>query len=167
MSGSLLTQSGGTVVPLGELRTSSARDDALVTYSLGSCVGLALYDPVQAIAGLVHCMLPVSSLDPQRAVAEECVFTDLGVMRLLQTMFDCGVERENIVARVAGGASMNSDECPFNIGERNCAVLRRVLWRNNILLAGEDTGGSSARTMKIRVSDGRTIVRTNGISKVI
>jgi chemotaxis protein CheD len=150
------------VVGIAEMKVSADPRDALVTYSLGSCVGLSLYDPAGPMGGLVHCMLPLSKLDAEKALTSPCMFTDTGVLALLQAMFDLGAARERLIAKVAGGANLLDDQGLFRIGERNHAVLQKVLSKNNIRLAGEDVGGTAARTMTLDLASGRTAVRSGG-----
>ena len=149
-------------VGISEMVVTDAADDVLVTYSLGSCVGLALYDPVACIGGLIHCMLPLSKIDPAKAQKNPQMFTDTGVPSLLQSMLNMGAEKKRLVATVAGAAKPLDDKGTFKIGERNYVVLRKVLWKNNILIAAEDVGGTAARTMYLHMVDGRTTIRSNG-----
>ncbi len=149
-------------IGISEMKVSNRPDDVLVTYSLGSCVGLSLFDPVAGVGGLIHCMLPLSKIDAAKAQAKPCMFTDTGVPALLQAVFDLGAERRNLIAKVAGAASLLDDKGLFKIGERNYTVLRKVLWKNNILIAGEDVGGTAARTVYLFMDSGRTIVRSGG-----
>ncbi|HOZ46096.1 MAG TPA: chemotaxis protein CheD [Candidatus Hydrogenedentes bacterium] len=150
------------VIGIGEMKTSTNPDDVLVTYSLGSCVGLSLYDPTRGIGGLIHCMLPLSKIDPDKARGNPERFTDTGVLCLLQALLDLGAERSRLIAKVAGAASLLDEKGLFRIGERNHTVLRKVLWKNNILIDGEDVGGTAARTMYLYMNSGTTIIRSAG-----
>ena len=149
-------------VGIAKMKVTDERDAMLITYSLGSCIGLSLHDPVRGIGGLVHCMLPLSSMDMQKAKARPCMFTDTGVTMLLAELFRLGAQRHNIVAKVAGAAMILDDKNIFRIGERNHTVLRKVLWKNNILISAEDVGGTVARTMALHMSTGRTTLRIKG-----
>jgi len=144
------------------MRVSSNPSDVLITYSLGSCIGVAFYDADVKIGALIHCMLPLSRIDPQRAQVTPCMFADTGVPLALQMMFDMGAEKRRIVAKVAGAAKMLDDNDTFRIGERNWIVLRKILWKNNILIAAEDTGGSIARTMLLEIATGKTSIKSRG-----
>lgn len=150
------------VVGIGDLKTTRQPGDVLITYSLGSCVGLSLYDPVAQVGGLAHCMLPLSKIDPRRAEVNPGRFTDTGVVTLLQMLFDQGAERKRLVAKIAGAARLLDEKGVFKIGERNQIVLRKVLWKNNILIAAEDVGGTAARTMSLYMDSGRTTIKSNG-----
>jgi len=151
-------------IGISEMAVTDGPEDVLVTYSLGSCVGLALFDPAIRIGGMIHCMLPLSKIDPQKAAAHPAMFTDTGVSALLQEMFNRGADRKRIVATVAGGGSLLDEKGLFKIGERNYAVLRKVLWKNDILIQGEDVGGTAPRTMYLYMATGKTLVKSNGRS---
>jgi len=149
-------------VGISEMQVSTTAEDVLVTYSLGSCVGLALYDPVACIGGLIHCMLPLSKIDPAKAAAKPCMFTDTGVPALLQAMFNLGASKKHLVAKVAGAAALMDEKGMFKIGERNFTVLRKILWKNDILIAAEETGGTIARTLYLYMDTGRTVIKSQG-----
>ncbi len=136
--------------------------DVLVTYSLGSCVGLSLHDDNCGVGGLIHCMLPLSRMNEKKASARPCMFVDTGVTNLLQEMFDRGAQRKNIVARVAGGAHMLDRKRTFRVGQRNHAVLRKILWKNDIMIEADDVGGTVSRTMFFHVGTGDTAIKTGG-----
>jgi len=150
------------IVGISEMAVSNQVADLLVTYSLGSCVGLALYDPAAQIGGLIHCMLPLSKTDVAKAQSKPAMFVDTGVPLLLQTIFDMGAERRRIVAKVAGASCLLDDKGLFKIGERNYTVLRKILWKNNILIASESVGGTIARTLSLHMDTGRTTIKSGG-----
>ncbi len=149
-------------VGISDMKVSQDPEDVLITYSLGSCVGLTLYDPVAKVGGLVHCMLPLSRIDPEKAKANPYMFTDTGTQNLIQSMFDLGARREHLIAKVAGASNLLDTKRMFRIGERNYTVLRKVLWKNNILIASEDVGGAKSRTLSLYMKDGRSTIRTKG-----
>jgi chemotaxis protein CheD len=157
-----MTRTLESVVGISDLRATADPEETLVTYSLGSCIGLSLYDPVAGVGGLLHAMMPVSTADPVKAAGIPAMYTDTGATALLQAVFDLGATRRNIIAKVAGAASQMDSACMFRIGERNYMVLRKVLWKNEILIAAETVGGSASRTMYLEMASGRTLVRSNG-----
>ncbi|MCE5229373.1 chemotaxis protein CheD [bacterium] len=150
------------IVGIADMKLSSSKDDVLVTYSLGSCVGLSVYDPVACVGGIIHCMLPLSKIDPAKAEQNPLMFTDTGAMTFLQEIFNMGGERGRLVAKVAGCSSVLDDKGLFKIGERNYTVLKKILWKNNILIAAEDVGGNASRTMSLHMDSGRTTIRSGG-----
>lgn len=148
------------VVGISEMHVTTDSSAVLVTYSLGSCIGLSLYDPRAQVGGLLHAMMPLSSADPSKAAARPAMYTDTGVTALLQALFDRGATRRTLIAKVAGGASNLDNSGLFRIGERNYMVLRKILWKNDILIAAEDVGGISARTLLLEMATGRTLVKS-------
>ena len=149
------------------MKVTTSPEDVLITYSLGSCIGLSLYDPVAHVGGLIHCMLPLSRIDLSKAKDRPCMFTDTGVTALIESLIGRGAKMCNVVARVAGASQIMDDRGTFRIGERNYTVLRKILWKNGILIAAEDIGGNAARTMALYMGDGRTTIRVNGVEKVL
>lgn len=153
------------VVGIAEYLVSDVPDEVLVTYSLGSCLGLSLHDPVAGIGGLLHAMLPLSSADTRKAALQPAMYTDSGAHALLQALFDAGATRSNLIAKVIGSASQVDDSQLFRIGERNYAVARKVLWKNGLLIAAEDVGGSVSRTVYLEIGSGRTLIRSEGTTR--
>lgn len=149
-------------VGISEMKVSREPDDVIVTYSLGSCIGLSLYDPQVKVGGLIHCMLPLSRIDQEKAKANPEMFTDTGVPRLIQQVLNMGGSRKRLIAKVAGGAAPLRDNGVFKIGERNYVVLRKILWKNDILIASEEVGGTIARTMYLYMDSGRTTIKSGG-----
>ena len=148
------------VVGISELGVSPDAAKTLVTYSLGSCLGVAIHDARARVAGLIHCMLPLSKEARKRDDFNPAMFVDTGVVVLLNSLFELGATREGMVVKVAGcGSPM--DQCNrFRIGERNYTVLRKILWKNELMITGEDVGGSCPRTLRLSVSTGVTTIRT-------
>ncbi|MGD9546788.1 MAG: chemotaxis protein CheD [Candidatus Krumholzibacteriia bacterium] len=150
------------MVDISDMKLSRDPDDVLVTYSLGSCVGLTLYDPVAVVGGMIHCMLPMSKIDPDKARLRPYMFVDTGVAAMLGELYAMGAQRQNLIAKVAGAGSPLGREETFRIGQRNYTILRKFLWKNNILIDKEDVGGSKARTLYLYMADGRTTVKSEG-----
>ncbi len=155
------------IVGIAEYRTATRPEDVITTYSLGSCVGLSLYDPSTGVGGLGHFMLPLSKANPEKARVNPVMFTDTGVTELLDALFQLGARRSSLVARVAGGASMHDDQGLFEIGKRNHTVLRKLLWKNNILIQAEEVGGTIPRTMTLYMNSGQTTIRNAGKEHVL
>lgn len=151
------------VIGMGDGFAGRGGDFALVTFALGSCVGLTLWDPLARVGGMLHSQLPVSSLDAQRASSEPFLFTDTAVTELLRRVYGLGGERSRITARIAGCS--DNGETTFRVGKRNLAVARRVLWKNDILLKAEEVGEPRPRTMVLDMSTGVTTVRSNGAER--
>lgn len=129
--------------------------DRIITIGLGSCVGIALYDNVQKKAGLSHIMLPDSTAFTN--IDNPYKYPDLAIPILLEKMIKSGCNKRNIVAKIAGGASMFdfSDKSMIsNIGERNGIAVKKVLNELDITIQAEDLGGKKGRTMIVESSTG-------------
>lgn len=155
----MTTKANELVIGIGEFAVAPS-GDSIVTFSLGSCIGLTLWSPELRVGGMVHSLLPLSKADRDRAQREPAVFVDTGVSGLLQQMFDKGASAESLVVCVAGGGNIMDSGNKFRIGERNHAVAKKVLWKNNLLIAHEDCGGNTPRTMRLCTQAGVTTIHT-------
>jgi len=136
--------------------------DTIVTHALGSCLGLMVYDPVAKVGGLLHAMLPLSKINPDKAKANPYMFVDTGVPTLFKALYEIGGQKTRMVIKAAGcGNPLGKNEM-FKIGERNYTVLKKLLWKNNILLESEDVGGALSRTVHFNIATGQTIISSNG-----
>jgi chemotaxis protein CheD len=147
-------------IGISEMRVSNQFDDVLITYSLGSCIGVTIYDPVEHIGGMIHCMLPTSKVDAQKARSFPCMFVDTGVPLLFNEAYKLGAKKERIIIRVAGCSQILDDKGLFNIGERNYITLRKLLWKNSLLINSEDVGGNDSRTLYLEIDTGKVIVKS-------
>ena len=155
------------VVGISEMITSSQEGDTLVTYSLGSCIGVTVYDPVVRVGGMIHCMLPLSKIDQQKAQKIPAMFVDTGIPSLFESAYRLGAQKERIILKVAGASRILDEKGTFKIGDRNYATLRKILWKNNILIASEDVGGAIPRTMHLDIDTGLVTIKSRGnISKL-
>lgn len=155
------------VVGISEYAVSSDSEETLITYSLGSCVGLVLHDPIAGVGGMLHAMMPASKTNPDKAAQCPAMYADTGAQLLLSEMFERGATRANLVAKVIGAGSHVDQANLFRIGERNYTVVRKVLWKNGILITSEDTGGCSSRTVTLEIATGATIVKCDGSAREI
>jgi chemotaxis protein CheD len=150
------------IIGVGDYAVSELKDQKLITYSLGSCIGLTLYDPTSRVGGLLHAQMPLSRMSPGRGEERPGMFVDTGVTVLLQTLLELGASRRSLIACVAGAAALFGDRDTFDIGRRNYMVVRKLLWKNKILLAAEDVGGGFSRTMWLEMATGRTRLKRQG-----
>jgi chemotaxis protein CheD len=150
------------VVGIADMGVCQDLQAGLITYSLGSCIGLAIYDPVARVGGLLHYMLPESQIDPQKAQKKPFMFADTGIPLLFKEAYRFGAAKNRIIVKVAGGSQILDDSGFFNIGKRNYMALRKILWRNNVLIKAEDVGGQVSRTLRLEVATGRVWVRYSG-----
>jgi len=151
------------IVNIADAKMSNCLDDILVTYSLGSCIGVAVYDPEVKVGGMIHCMLPLSKVDPVKAETHPFMFVDCGVIRLLTMLFDQGLVRSRAIVKIAGCSQILDKGNLFRIGERNHTVLRKVLWKNGLMIKGEQIGGNASRTMRLEIATGRCTIKSGGV----
>lgn len=135
--------------------------DILVTYALGSCVGICLYDNVTKIAGLSHIMLPSSEMsrDPKQAMR----FADTAIPMLVKKMGAAGAGTNRLRAKIAGGAQMFSavsNTSLSNIGQRNVEAVRAMLGRLRIPIIADDTGKNYGRTLYFNAADGTMKIKS-------
>ena len=150
---------GQIVVGISDRKISRNPADTLITYSLGSCLGITVYDPVAQLGGMMHCMLPIAGADREKAKANPFMFVDTGMTTFLQELFDLGVTRKNAVIKVCGGARVLDTKDLFRIGERNFIIFRKIMWKNGLMIAAQDVGGSGARTMLFEIASGKVTVK--------
>ena len=137
-------------------------DGELITYALGSCIGICLYDPFIKLGALVHIMLPIN-MEANRT--SPLKYADTGIRMTLTKMEQMGAKRIRIVAKIAGGAKMfevAGNGSLGNIGERNIDSVHRILQQERIRLLCEDVGGSTARTLSFDVATGEGLIKTYG-----
>ena len=155
--------SRNVIVDIAGAAISDAPDEVLVTYSLGSCLGVVFYDTVLHIGGMAHCMLPLSQLDTHKAEERPFMFVDVGVPRLLEELFKRGCRKKDLITRVAGVSRVMDNNNLFRIGERNYAVFRKIMWKNGMLIQREAIGGEASRTLRLEIATGRLVVRSGGV----
>ncbi len=152
------------IIVVGDMKTGE-KADLLITHALGSCLGLMVYDPQEQVGGLLHAMLPLSKINREKAQVNPYMFVDTGVPTLFKTLYDMGAKKSRLVVKAAGcGNPMGRNEM-FKIGDRNFTVLKKLLWKNNILLEAEDVGGTKSRTVNFDLSTGQTIISSGGVKE--
>ena len=150
------------VVGMAELKVAEA-PDKLVTYGLGSCVGVTLYDPLRRIGGMVHVMLPDSSL--YAGHNNKAKFMDTGIAELLNVMAAAGASKVGLRAKVAGGAHMfglTHETDIIKVGLRNGEMAARILEKYRIPIMARELGGTFGRTIILDTADGSLQIRTVG-----
>lgn len=150
---------GESMVVVGISDMSVIRESGhLITYALGSCVGICLYDAATKISGMSHVLLPEAAMCPsERNVMK---FADTAVAELLRRMEFMGASRFRITAKIAGGARLFGGAGGIQIGDRNVATVKAELNRLRIKLVSEDTGLDYGRTLEFHAGDGRVLVKT-------
>lgn len=150
------------VVGVADMMASNDPGVELVTYSLGSCLGIAVYDAQRRVGGLLHVMLPSGSIDPAKAARSPCMFVDTGIPLLFRAVSGLGADPRRCMIRVAGGARMLDAGDVFCIGQRNDARVTEVLREGGYTVHARDVGGLSYRTIRMCIGTGQITVQTPG-----
>jgi len=152
------------VVGVADMVASNDANADIITYSLGSCLGIAIYDPVKKVGGLLHIMLPDSKIDSVKAVSAPFMFVDTGVPRLFHSAYDLGADRNRLIVKVAGGSQLLDEKGVFNIGERNFIALNALFAEKGITIHAKEVGGGSSRTMRLDLSNGNVTIKPPGVA---
>lgn len=149
-------------VGIGDCQLSKDPDCVLITYALGSCIAVTIHDPVLGIGGLLHFMLPESSLDPAKAERNPFLFADTGIPLLFRQAYQLGSDKKSLRVTVAGGAQMVDSQGTFAIGKRNCLAMRKIFWKAGVLVHAEHLGGTVSRTVRLEMKSGKVMLREAG-----
>lgn len=150
------------IVGISDLAVSNNPSVTLTTYSLGSCLAIAIFDPVVRVGGLLHIMLPDSSIDPVKAAAQPGMFVDTGVATLFRAAYQLGAEKQRMRIAVAGGSQIMDTGGFFNIGRRNYEALTQLFHRHGLRIAAEQVGGLVNRTMYLSLATGEVRLKVSG-----
>lgn len=152
------------IVGISDMRISSRKNQILVTHSLGSCLGLAVYDHEAGVGGLIHCLLPMAREHRKNHQLNPCMYVNTGVPHLIKAMYAKGARKERLVIKAAGCGRMVNISNTFDTGAANLKALATLLERNELRLSGSDTGGSIPRTVRLHLETGRVVVSSCGKS---
>ena len=136
--------------------------NGITTLGLGSCVGIALRDKNNKVGGLAHIMLPDSTVIANQTNLAK--FADTGIVELLKQMEKLGAVKRNVVAKIAGGATMfaMSSRTNLNVGERNVEAVKAKLKELGIPILAEDTGLNFGRTVIFYPETGDYVIKAVG-----
>jgi len=147
-------------VGMADYKVGSA-PSTIISYGLGSCIGISLYDPQTKVGGLLHIMLPDST--QARPTDNPAKFADTGLPLMLKHVLALGAVKTRLVAKIAGGAQMfafqNATDI-MRVGSRNAEAAKKILKAQGIKIIGEDTGGTYGRTVSIDLNTGVYKVKT-------
>lgn len=150
------------IVGVADMKVSNNPADAVVTYSLGSCIGLVIYDPAVRVGGILHYMLPESGIDKEKAAKKPFMFADTGIPRLFKAAYAMGAKKPRIKIFVAGGAEILDQNGFFNIGKRNYLALKKMFFKNKVIIDKQEVGGNINRTVRIEIATGDIFMKTSG-----
>lgn len=151
-----------TIVGVSDMKVSGNKEEELITYSLGSCIGVVIYDPKVRVGGMLHYMLPESSLDKEKAQRNPFMFADTGIPALFKSTYSLGADKKRMRVVVVGGAQILDQKGFFNIGKRNHMALRKLFFKNGVIVDYEDVGGNVNRTIRINIGNGEIHMKTSG-----
>lgn len=146
-------------VGVGDLAVSNDTDCALATYALGSCIGVIAYDWAARAGGILHLMLPDSSILPGKAATQPAMFADTGLPRFFQHLHGLRIERSRLQLLVAGGAHMIMGQDPFRIGESNWRATVDYLTKNGYTLQHVQVGGTVNRSVTLELATGMVKIK--------
>tara|TARA_R110002072_G_scaffold228234_12_gene385373 strand:+ start:5465 stop:5995 length:531 start_codon:yes stop_codon:yes gene_type:complete len=157
----------GLVVGVADMAIGSVDDGQIVTYALASCIGLTAYDPIARVGGLLHFMLPQPSPKSEPKELKQFMYATTGMPRMFRRLVERGAEQNRLILIAAGGAEILAGAAHMAIGKRNRTMVRKVLWKMNLALVAEDTGGSVARTMSLDLATGEVRIRSQDCNQVL
>jgi chemotaxis protein CheD len=153
------------IVGIADCQTSKDPNATLVTFALGSCIGIAMFDPSSSSGGLLHILLPDSTLDSVKAAKNPSMFADTGIPALLDRCIRMGMPKTRLRIWLAGGASMMDEREVFKIGKRNQMAVRKALWKAGLMIYSEDLGGMAPRTVRLDLRTGSFWVNSSGTNQ--
>ncbi len=153
------------IIGISDANVSNNPQDILETLSLGSCIGVCLYDRTTTIGGILHYQLPSSTMNPGRAKQNPLMFADTGMKFLIDKILTMGANVKQLQVKIAGGAAMDTGPNGFDIGKRNYLAIKKILWQHRMFIKAEDIGGSSPRNMYMDIADGTVKIKVNGSEK--
>ncbi|MFA6448319.1 MAG: chemotaxis protein CheD [bacterium] len=146
------------VVGVSDMKVAKA-EGVIVTHSLGSCIGIAIHDPAAQVSGILHFQLPSAEGNKEKAALNPCMYADTGIPELFRSAYRLGADKRRIIVKVAGGSNIADKNDFFKIGSRNYIMMKKIFWKNGILIDNEDVGGNIWRTMRIEIRTGRVFIK--------
>ncbi|WP_277409035.1 chemotaxis protein CheD [Lacrimispora xylanisolvens] len=144
------------------------QEGTLITYALGSCIGICLYDPMIKLGALVHIMLPEVYGSGDGNIFK---YADTGLAETFRKIEILGARKPRLIAKIAGGGAkmfeLQGNSTLGNIGARNIISVKQILQKEGIRLAALDVGENYARTMSMDVSTGQVKIRTYGRAEIV
>ena len=150
------------VVDIADLAATNNQNAILTTYSLGSCLGVAVYDPVVKVGALLHAMLPDSSINEAKAASQPAMFIDTGIPSLFRAAYEFKAQKHRLRICVAGGAQIMDSTGFFNIGKRNYEAMMAIFRDHGLRVQAEQVGGLTSRSMYLNVGTGEVRLKISG-----
>lgn len=148
------------VIGVGDMAVSNNNMVTLSTYALGSCIGVVAYDPGVRVGGILHLMLPDSSISPEKATVQPAMFANTGLPMFFRALGGLKAERARLRLFVTGGACVLNSQDNFKIGERNTKATLDFLAANGLRPRQIVTGGTTNRTVHLEIASGNMTLKT-------
>ncbi len=150
------------VVGIADMAVTNNTNVTLATYSLGSCIGVTIYDPEQKVGGLLHVMLPESKIDATKATNQPAMFMDTGIPALFRAAYQLKADKYRLQICVVGGAQVMDSSGFFSIGKRNYETLKKILVDHNLKIHAEQVGGMVSRSVYLNLATGEVRLKVSG-----
>ena len=147
------------------MAVSNNTSQVISTYALGSCIGVIAYDPIAEVGGILHFMLPDSTLSSEKAQSRPTMFCDVGMNACLSEFESMRSKLVNMKIMIAGGASVIGKSDFFKIGSRNQEAIHAYLGKVNLKAQIQDLGGLNNRTVHLNMKDGTVKMKTPTANK--
>ncbi len=148
------------IVGVGDMAVSNGANVTISTYALGSCVGVVAYDVNSNTGGMLHVMLPDSTISPQKAQNQPFIFADTGITKFLSSLKSFDIDEDSLKVVIAGGANIMNENDAFRIGDKNVDSVKKQLQLNNLKLIDESLGGLSNRTLHFSMKNAVLSIKT-------
>ncbi len=162
-----LRTSKDLVVGVADLGIKQGKSDCIVTHALGSCIGITVFDPVAEVGGMLHFMLPKPATEQAAEGRPTAMFAAQGIPTLFRKAYALGAQKQRMIVCAAGGAEFLDGGGGFNVGKRNAVMMKKLFFKNDILIAGQDIGGSQARRLTLDMETGKVTVSASGKETVL
>lgn len=150
-----------------DLKISSDATSTIVSSELGSTVAITFYDPAKLIGGILHFLLPSSSVSLIKARSKPALFADTGISAALQKLSELGCKKEDLQVKVVGAGSLMDITEDFNLAPRNIEACLKILEENGIKVLGQDVGENKSRVVKLEIANGKLTVQSFGMENVL
>jgi len=147
-------------VGISQMKVSKNPEDLIITYSLGSCIGISIYDDITKIGGMLHFQLPDSKAIFNSNGKSLFMFADTAIPAFFQEAYKLGATKKQLKVVIAGGSKTMDTKGYFDIGKRNILATKKIFFNNDIITKYYDVGGQNFRTMKLFIRTGSTHIIT-------
>ena len=148
-----------TAVNFSEMKSSRNPVETLVAFSIGSGIGMTIYDPVSVVGGVLNFILPESvNLNPAKRQKYPFMFADTAIPAFLNALMKLGAEPARMKVVIAGGAQVLDQTGEFNIGCRNYQAAKSIIAANQLCIHYEDIGGIQPRTLRLDMGTGNSFI---------